>query len=141
MPDGTLVGVDTDPREGRLPRGGNASYWMMSGYRLNIHPTTICIRRGLLLALGGWMALPTAEDTGMLLAVSTALDGWFISAVGLHYRKHAGQLTQGEQYAVGRSDRVRLIRERVLALRELLQKPDLRLLTEAELLGASNGLG
>ncbi|MFE3227645.1 glycosyltransferase family 2 protein [Nocardia sp. NPDC059228] len=137
MPDGELVGFDTDPPEGRIERGSTAAFWLMFDYRLNIHPTTICIRRGLLLALGGWMALPTAEDTGMLLAVSTVVDGWFISAVGLHYRKHADQLTNGGQYAIDRSDRVRLIRDRILALRELLQKPDLRLPTEGELLGRS----
>ncbi|GAB2453902.1 glycosyltransferase family 2 protein [Nocardia tengchongensis] len=137
MPDGSLVGFDTDPREGLLPRGENATYWIMFGYRLNIHPTTICIRRDLLIALGGWMALPTAEDTGMLLAVSTVVDGWFISSVGLHYRKHPDQLTNSAQYAVDRSNRVELIRERILALRSLLQNPDLRLPTDAELSGPS----
>ncbi len=66
MPDGSTVGFDQDPPEGRS---------------------------GLLLALGGRMALPASEDTGLLLALSAGSRGWFSAETGLLYRKWPGQVT------------------------------------------------
>lgn len=51
------------------------------------------MRRDLLLALGGWMALPASEDTGLLLALNTVSTGYFIREYGLLYRKWPGQAT------------------------------------------------
>jgi hypothetical protein len=51
------------------------------------------VRRELLLALGGWMALPASEDTGLLLALNSVSRGWFSEEVGLLYRKWEGQET------------------------------------------------
>ncbi|MGW4242406.1 glycosyltransferase [Nocardia sp. NPDC004722] len=116
MPDGSLREFATDPPPGRIHRGAVHAWWLDHGYRLNVHPATICVRRELLIAVGGWMALPSSEDTGMLLAVSTLRDGWFLPRVGLHYRKHPGQLTEGAQYAVDRTARAELLAERVRAL-------------------------
>ncbi|GAB0103477.1 glycosyltransferase family 2 protein [Nocardia sp. JMUB6875] len=127
MPDGSLVGFDSDPAEGQIQKGQIYDWWQASKFLLKVHPTTICIRRDLLIAMGGWMALPSAEDTGMLLAVSTISRGWFISSVGLHYRKHPEQLTAGTQYEVDRSARVRLLVQRVHALEAMTRIPDLRI--------------
>lgn len=119
MPDGSLRQFATDPPAGLLRKGAIHSWWLDHGYRLNVHPATICIRRELLLAVGGWMALPSSEDTGMLLAVSTFRDGCFLSEVGLHYRKHPGQLTEGAQYAADRTARAELLSDRVRAIEAL----------------------
>ncbi|QEV39866.1 hypothetical protein CP978_16030 [Streptomyces nodosus] len=44
-------------------------------------------------ALGGWMALPSSEDTGLLMALNAVSTGWFIEECGLLYRKWPGQST------------------------------------------------
>lgn len=93
MPDGTLVGFDNDPEPGRIAAGSVVEHWRQHSYRLPVHPTTVCMRRDLAVAMGGWMAVPGSEDTGLLVAASTVADGWFHSEVGLHYRKHPGQQT------------------------------------------------
>jgi len=64
-----------------------------NGFRAQVHTAALFIRRDLLLALGGWMALPASEDTGLLLALNAVSRGWFSAEVGLLYRKWEGQAT------------------------------------------------
>lgn len=93
LPDGSTAGFEGDPPEGRLSRGSVATYWREHEYRASVHPTTLCMRRELLLALGGWMALPAGEDTGLLIAADAVSDGYFLAEPGLYYRKWPGQVT------------------------------------------------
>jgi glycosyltransferase involved in cell wall biosynthesis len=93
MPDGSTIGFPGDPDEGPIQRGAVLDYWKANDYRAQVHPATLVIRRDLLLALGGWMALPASEDTGLLLALNSVTRGWFSSEVGLLYRKWPGQAT------------------------------------------------
>ncbi len=124
LPDGSTVGWDDDdPAEGPLVGTAAFEYWLAHDYRLPVLPGTLCIRRELLLALGGWMALPASEDTGMLLAASVLRDGYFIAEAGLLYRKWAGQSTAQASHVdpAERPARMAVIEARVralLALRE-----------------------
>jgi glycosyltransferase involved in cell wall biosynthesis len=93
LPDGRTVGYDSDPPAGRIERGSLLDYWLTHGYRASVHPATICIRRSLLLMLGGWMSLPASEDTGLMMAASAVSNGYFIDEPGLYYRKWPGQVT------------------------------------------------
>lgn len=93
MPDGSTAGFDGDPANGPLERGTVLEYWAAHDFRAPVHPATLFARRDLLLALGGWMALPASEDTGLLLALDATARGWFSAEVGLLYRKWAGQAT------------------------------------------------
>jgi|HubBroStandDraft_2_1064218.scaffolds.fasta_scaffold130473_1 glycosyltransferase involved in cell wall biosynthesis len=93
LPDGSTRGSDADPAEGRIERGAVLRYWRANGYRAGVHPATLCIRRDLVLALGGWMALPASGDTGLLMAASAVTTGYFIATPGLLYRKWPGQAT------------------------------------------------
>ncbi|MEV0602299.1 glycosyltransferase family 2 protein [Streptomyces sp. NPDC050315] len=93
MPDGSTVGFDQDPPEGVIERGAVLEHWEAHNFRAQVHPATLCIRHDLLLALGGWMALPASEDTGLLLALSAVSRGWFSAETGLLYRKWPGQVT------------------------------------------------
>lgn len=68
-------------------------HWKANAFRAQVHPATLFVRRDLLLALGGWMALPASEDTGLLLALNSVSRGWFSQEVGLLYRKWEGQMT------------------------------------------------
>lgn len=117
--NGELVAFEGDPPEGRLQRGHVYRYWRSHDWLLDVHPTTLCIRRELLAAVGGWMALPVSEDTGMLLAISTLTDGWFIRSVGLHYRQHPGQITRIVRDPAAKQQRRNLLVERVEAMMAL----------------------
>ncbi|MGI5397932.1 glycosyltransferase family 2 protein [Streptomyces sp. CA-135486] len=106
LPDGSTLGFDQDPAEGVIHRGAVLDHWKAHEYRAQVHPATLFMRRDLLLALGGWMALPASEDTGLLLALNAVSRGWFTAETGLLYRKWPGQVTnhaahvdQGEREA------------------------------------------
>ncbi|GGT46095.1 MULTISPECIES: glycosyltransferase family A protein [Streptomycetaceae] len=93
LPDGRTVGFDQDPVEGPIERGEVLTHWQAHDFRAQVHPATLCARRDLVLALGGWMALPASEDTGLLLALNAVSRGWFTAETGLLYRKWPGQST------------------------------------------------
>jgi glycosyltransferase involved in cell wall biosynthesis len=93
LPDGSTAGFPDDPDHGPLERGAVLDHWKAHDFRAQVHPATLFVRRDLLMALGGWMALPASEDTGLLLALSAVSRGWFSQEVGLLYRKWEGQIT------------------------------------------------
>lgn len=119
LPDGTLTAFPNDPAEGALAIGSVAEYWRAHNWQLHVHPTTITIRRELLLAIGGWMALPISEDTGMLLVANAFAAGWFIHRAGLHYRQHPRQITKSDPNAADRTERMELINQRLHAIDRL----------------------
>lgn len=121
LPDGSLVGFPGDPDEGPIPVGAVARYWREHDWRLHVHPTTITIRKELLLALGGWMALPISEDTGMMLAANVFSPGWFLSEVGLYYRQHPEQITKADPDLDDRALRMKMLDDRLQALETLLR--------------------
>ncbi|MGW2701376.1 glycosyltransferase family 2 protein [Streptomyces sp. NPDC001340] len=93
LPDGTTAGFPGDPDDGPVERKAVLRFWKENGFRAQVHPATLFVRRDLLTALGGWMALPASEDTGLLLALNAVSRGWFSAEVGLLYRKWEGQAT------------------------------------------------
>lgn len=127
MEDGSTRGFDFDP-----PPGGPIepttvlAHWLAHDYRSSVHPTTLCLRTSLAHALGGWMALPAAENVGLLMAASSISWGWFHSEAGLHYRRWSGQRTGQPEHLnlVERDARRRLIKERAEALSDLWQRRD-----------------
>jgi glycosyltransferase involved in cell wall biosynthesis len=121
MPDGSKIGFDCDPEPGELPPQFVFNHWKSHNYRLPVHPTTICIDRSLAVALGGWMASPGSDDTGLLIAASLVSTGYFEAEVGLLYRKWPGQETArpGHTEPVEWHLRMKLIEERGEAIKEL----------------------
>jgi glycosyltransferase involved in cell wall biosynthesis len=93
LPDGSTAGFDQDPQDGPIEKGSVVTFWKANNFRAQVHPATLFMRRDLLLALGGWMALPASEDTGLLLALNTVSQGYFTHEYGLLYRKWPGQAT------------------------------------------------
>ncbi|MEU8886968.1 glycosyltransferase [Streptomyces sp. NPDC048442] len=93
LPDGSTAGFPGDPEPGPIEKGEVLDFWRAHNFRASVHPATLFVRRDLLVALGGWMALPASEDTGLLLALNSVARGWFSAEVGLHYRKWEGQAT------------------------------------------------
>ncbi|WP_406137752.1 glycosyltransferase family 2 protein [Streptomyces sp. NBC_01089] len=121
LPDGSTAGFDGDPANGPIERGAVLAHWKANGYRAQVHPATLFVRRDLLLALGGWMALPASEDTGLLLAMNAVSRGWFSAEVGLRYRKWPGQATSQEAHTdtAERDTRMAVVEARSRALEQL----------------------
>ncbi|GAA4630350.1 glycosyltransferase family 2 protein [Actinoallomurus vinaceus] len=121
LPDGSRVGVDGGPPAGRLASGTLLRQWQERGHRLPVVPATLCVRRELLFALGGWMALPASEDTGLLLAVDAVSDGYFTAEPSMLYRKWHGQATGQAAHVDGAewTARVRIVEQRAAALAAL----------------------
>ncbi len=121
LPDGSTVGFELDPQHGPIAPGAVLQHWRSHDYRAQVHPATLCARRNLVTALGGWMALPASGDTGLLLALSAISTGYFIDQVGLLYRKWDGQVTNQPTYRQGceRSARMKVIELRAEALASL----------------------
>ncbi|WKU47036.1 glycosyltransferase [Streptomyces sp. VNUA116] len=118
LPDGTTVGFDQDPDEGPIELGAVLAHWQAHSFRAQVHPATLCVRRDLLVALGGWMALPASEDTGLLLALDAVSRGYFTREVGLLYRKWPGQATGQAAHtdAAERDARMAVVQARAQAL-------------------------
>ncbi|MET9731825.1 glycosyltransferase family 2 protein [Streptomyces sp. NPDC006458] len=121
LPDGSTVGFPGDPEHGPITPGTVLAHWKSHGFRAPVHPATLFVRRDLLLALGGWMALPASEDTGLLLALDAVSRGWFSAEVGLLYRKWDGQVTGQEAHVdpAERAARAAVAEARALALTDL----------------------
>lgn len=123
LPDGEIVAWDKlDPPPGRLERDTLADFWFEHG-QPQVHPATMCIRRDLALALGGWMGLPASEDTALILAANVVSAGWFHAEPGMYYRKHPHQLTAGPIYAGKPAARHGVIAERLKSLRRIGKLP------------------
>ncbi len=118
LPDGSTAGFPGDPERGPVERQVVVDYWSSHDYRAPVHPATLFVRRDLLIALGGWMALPASEDTGLLLALNSVARGWFSSEVGLLYRKWEGQATGQAAHvdAAERDARMAVVEARARAL-------------------------
>jgi len=124
LSDGSTVGFEGDPPHGRLEPGVVLGHWRAHNFRLPVHPTTICIRRSLLTAVGGWMGVPGSDDTGMLIAASVLTTGFFHGEVGLLYRKHGGQESAGTGHYEPAEWHIRmsLISERADSLRAMWEE-------------------
>jgi len=125
LPDGSHVGFDNDPPASVLEPGYVLDHWRTHNFRLPVHPTTICIRRDLITALGGWMAVPGSDDTGLLVAASVVSVGYFNQDVGLLYRKWPGQVTARAEHTEPTEwrSRMSLILERAESLMKLWPQP------------------
>ncbi|WP_374202604.1 glycosyltransferase [Amycolatopsis sp. GM8] len=104
LPDGSTRGWSHDPHSGRLPAGSVTTSWADT-HDLAVHPSTLAVRRDLLVALGGWMALPVSEDLGLLVALDTLADGWFHARPSVLRRAHAAQMTRAAGHDAEKQDR------------------------------------
>lgn len=118
-PDGRLVPGPYDPPPGRLPSG-----LLADGLQAGSLPavgTTATFYAELIMAHGGWPAIPALEDVGPLLAAEAVVDGWMQEKPGLIYRKHLGQSTQDPEYndSAEKAIRVGIVLNRADVIRRL----------------------
>jgi Glycosyl transferase family 2 len=96
LPDGSTCAPAEVIPPGRVERGVLFEEWKRAGGLPPVVPGTMTIRRSLLRAFGGWMALPASEDTGILMAVSSLFPGHYGEKVSLRCHKSAFQITAQE---------------------------------------------
>jgi hypothetical protein len=128
LPNGEVRSWDrVAPPEGSVSREWILDFWCSHNWLLPVVPGTLCVRRDLILRLGGWMALGASEDTGLLIALNALSDGYFIAAPGLLYRQHADQMTRQRSYpeSADRDWRRRLITERGRLLAQSFSASDM----------------
>ncbi|WP_326701871.1 glycosyltransferase (plasmid) [Streptomyces sp. NBC_01754] len=117
LPDGSTRPGPYDPPNGPL------SYQdLLAAYDRDLFPvlgTHITVRTPLLLALGGWSALPAWETVAIVLRCAAVSTGHMISQPGGFYRKHPQQTTADPTYAeaVGVSGLRTTVRAQAEALR------------------------
>ena len=123
MPDGTTAAFGQDPPEGPIDIGVSLAHWRAHEHRTHVPPSTLCVRRRLLLALGGWPALPASEDVGLLLGLNAISRGWFSRDVGLLSRKWPGQASNraAHTHEGERAARTAVIEAHAVALADLLR--------------------
>lgn len=116
LADDSLSQFEDNPPPGLLDQQAFMDYWEQHG-EPSIHPATLCVRRSTLLNLGGWMALPTSEDTGLVLALNATTYGSFIGQTGLLHRRWANQSSLHREDGSDRRATLALINQRAKALR------------------------
>lgn len=121
LPDGSTARWDKDPQPGRLPSGTISTNWVNT-HHLAVHPSTLAVRRSLLIAAGGWMALPISEDLGLLVALDTLADGWFHAQPSIIRRTHPAQMTRHPDHEADKTALRGLITQRVTALSAFLHR-------------------
>ena len=82
-------------RPGRYKAGQVFALWEEPGSEFPLPPTAMLTRRDVLMSVGGWAGLPSAEDFGMAVAVTGSFNGAVIDRDVYFYRKHPGQATRG----------------------------------------------
>ena len=107
LADGTLVEFEDAPAPGFVARGAVFQSWLDHDFRSAVHPATLLAARESVLALGGWTAVPTSEDTALVLALNCRRLGYFRDEVSLLYRKWSGQLTSQDHHQSAELSRLR----------------------------------
>jgi hypothetical protein len=87
------------------------------------HPNSIAMRTQLALALGGWPALPSNEDLGLVLLASEAARGFAVPGILTKYRAWSGQEVGTATYAAEKPLSLPVIASMVNAVRQANNRP------------------
>lgn len=109
FPDGTTRAFASGRGDRDILRGEIVEQWRRSE-TLDVHVSTLAVRRRLFWAAGGYTALPRSEDVALLARLSAQSVGRHRAEPGLLYRKWPGQIT-----AVDRDESNRTVRESITA--------------------------
>lgn len=96
LPDGTRTAAPNDFPAGALPAGEIYRHYAAGMHR--VISCAVSARTDLVRAVGGWGALPAAEDSSLLLAMEAVSPGWMITEPSMLYRKHPTQSTQRREF-------------------------------------------
>lgn len=97
MPDGSRVSFEPISPTGRVEAGAVNDYVLEHG-RGPFHPAGLTLRTDLARAVGGWAALPRAEDMALVVAAAEVAAGYHTPEVTWLYRQHPGQMTRADDW-------------------------------------------
>lgn len=98
LPDGTTRLWECPAPPGFHAAGDVVTYWPLPQDTIPIGPTTILARTRLVRAAGGMGGLVQGEDYMAAVGVTALAPGVLLPLPVYKYRKHADQMTQGDQY-------------------------------------------
>lgn len=99
MPNGERVSFEPWMRPTGLVPAGRLPMWIeQHGGNVPMPCAAVAYRTTTLRAMGGWMALPSGEDVGLLAAVSAVTDGWQDPATTWLYRQHEQQTSRHDTH-------------------------------------------
>jgi len=94
-----LVSVwDCPAPHGFNSKGALWKTWGEPSSMFPLGPTTMMVERQALRSVGGWQGLPQGEDFGMVMAVTSAYDGFMSDEVVYYYRKHEHQMMNSAHF-------------------------------------------
>jgi glycosyltransferase involved in cell wall biosynthesis len=111
MTDGTTNIYPSVLSPGVVPAGLVFEKWMNCTF-LPIHPAGILWRKDVILAYGGWAALPAGEDTALLVAATQHHTCVFIDRQTFVYRRHADQFSHSQGFIEGNDYKRAFIEQR-----------------------------
>ncbi len=85
--------VPTELSGRRVPKGTLETLWRPAEGQVPIIPHTVSYRTDVVRRIGGWMALPRSEDTGLAMTVSHLHDGFILNRPTIRNRSWNGQVT------------------------------------------------
>ncbi|MGW1995244.1 glycosyltransferase family 2 protein [Embleya sp. NPDC001921] len=96
--DGRRVAFPHHLEEGVQERGVVYDAFLRLGF-LPFHGCAVLWRTSVLWDVGGWPAVPTSEDTALVLAASERHPGYYLGGGPVYgYRRHAEQTVRGPEY-------------------------------------------
>lgn len=95
----------------RLVAGEIFTHWKEPSAEFPIAPTAVLARKEALLSVGGWGALPQAEDFMMIMKLTGEYAGLSTDEIVYYYRKHQQQMTKEEGFPLLEQDCRRLCYE------------------------------
>lgn len=118
MPDGSRVTFEPwISQMGVIPAGFISGWVEEHGGQSPMPCAAVAYRTTTLRALGGWLALPTGEDVGLLCAAAALAPGWQDPATTWLYRQHDSQTTRDTKHPEWALAAHRIALQRVSALR------------------------
>ena len=118
MPDGSRVSFEPISPTGRVEAGAVNDYVLEHG-RGPFHPAGLTLRADLARAVGGWAALPRAEDVALVVAAAEVAAGYHTPEVTWLYRQHPGQMTRADDWPDLDPVCWTVIRQRIESMRRL----------------------
>jgi hypothetical protein len=86
---------------------------------VDIGAKPITARSATIRALGGWAAVPRAEDLALVVALAELAPGFLTPDVTFPYRRHLGQSTRQASWVALHGESQTVVRQRLQAVRAL----------------------
>ena len=118
LPDDSRVSFEPLVPTGYLKPGVVSAYVREHG-NTPVHPAGLTLRTAAVRALGGWAALPCAEDVALLVALAELLPGYHTPEVTWLYRRHPDQMMGAANWHDFEPACLNVVHQRLAALDQL----------------------